>query len=662
MINPADRSRDKTGTLRADVVAKVLSAIFVAAAVGLNFAPLPYPQEFQVQQALMTIGVLAWPATVLPWLSGRLSVGEKWFFGMLGILLGYWVQGQPLVVFTYERMLLNTRLLPYLGGAAAVLLGLVAGIPRIPMTAGTAVKAWIPSCALVAVLAWTLSVVVPVIAVLNLKPGQLAIRTLAVSETYLFEAPDKTGLAGCRFGEVAVICGPEAVLIRFPNGDSKTTKISLDPGSLEIAEGAGSVLVLDKKSGVLHCVDITGGDLVWTADGLGTVNQVEWTDSFGWFLDRPDSPDFDPAEAEIVLNRVDLRSGSRATWTLVPPEGWFWPEASDYYIEDWPGAQLGVCGDYAFVYIAVRGDLTSQVPESAIFIATPRETGSVPWTLTRIPEGSNNYISPDTITAARDAIVMLHFRDGLEVLVRDTKSGEERWRLTIGGDTYTGKPMLVLPDRVLLDWDSFHNPSKTGVVCLDILTGQEKWRYDRLQGRLVSMEPVGDKTLLLSQPDPSAGDFHTDVTLLDEAGRQLWTYRAQYPAYTVRLDPVGGSVTLLEGAESQLPGSGYWGIETTLRLSDGRPDVKPAAESGVPDLGNYRYLITGNVLYRSAERLADDYRALKAVMGLEGPGVDIYDLVRYADYLAGPDFVAVACRTANGVKVYVLTHQPQPNP
>lgn len=622
MINRGDGGSDKTATPKADVVAKVLSAIFAAAALWANLNQLPFTQRSQIQQALVAVGVLAWPAAALPWLGSRLTVKWRYLLGMSAVILGYWVQGQPLVGFTIERMLFNTKLLPYLGAADVVLLVLIAGIPRLPGNAGTGFKAWIPSCALVGALAWTLSVVVPAVAVSNLQPGTLAVPTLAVTETYLFEGPPQTGLVGCRIGEVAVICGPEAVLVRFPDGQAKMTKLSLDLGSLEIGEGAGSALLLDKKSGVLHCFDLTDGDLAWTADGLGTINQIQWTDSYGWFLDRPDSPDFDPAEAEIVLK---------------------------------------VCGDSAFIQLEVRGDVTSPVPEMAIFMATPKGTGRNSWTLTQIPGVS--YAYPGMMSASDDSIVILSSGDhGRELLVRDTETGEERWRLAIGGGTYYGEPMLVLPDRVLLDWGSFPSSSNTGLSCLDILTGEEKWRYDMPGGQLVSMESVGDKTLVLYRRLPGTGESHTDVTLLDEEGRQLWTYKAQSPAYTVRIDRVGGSITLLESTMSQLPGSGYWGTETTLRLSDGTPEAKPAGESGMPDLGNYRYIVLDNTLYRSPERFTGDFRTFKAVMRLTGPGVGIHDVVRHTSYLAGPDFVAVASWTANGVKVYILQHQPQPNP
>jgi len=43
------------------------------------------------------------------------------------------------------------------------------------------------------------------------------------------------------------------------------------------------------------------------------------------------------------------------------------------------------------------------------------------------------------------------------------------------------------------------------------------------------------------------------------------------------------------------------------------------------------------------------------------PG-DGNSLLRCTDYLAGPDFVAVACETADGVKVYILKHRPQSYP
>lgn len=661
MSAESDGVRKKTSLVRPDFLAKILSAAFVAVALWCRLAPLPYLQRQQIHQALMAIGVLGWPAAALPWLSVNLPTGGRYLAGMAGVLLGYWVQGQPLVAFTYERILFNVRLLPYLGAAALVLLALVGRIPRLTGAPGAFLKTRISSCALILALAWTSWVVIPAVSVTKLKPGSLAMPALAVSETYLFEAPDRTSLVGCRLGEVAVICGPETVLFRFPNGEATTTELNLNLESLEVQEAAGSILILDKKSGALYSFDANNGSLLWMTDGLGTVNDAGWTESFGWFLDRPDpKEDFDPGAGQIVLHRVDLISGSKTTWMLAPPEGWFWPEAPDEPWRDW-AARLGVFGDSAFVQIGVRDDLTSEVPGWAAFVAIPRESEAVPWTVTQIPEGSDGSMALHETSVAGDVIVILCFREGaLEVLARDIESGDVRWRHAIGGSGYYGKPMLVLQDRVLLDYSSFFDPSKTGLACLDVLTGQVMWRYDRPQGYLTSMEPVGDKTLLLYEAVSGKDEFHTDVTLLDEEGMPVWTYKAKSPAYVVRLDSVVGHVTLLEGASSQLPVSGYWGAETTLLLSAGTPVAKPGVQSDVPDLGDFRYVILDNMLYRSADRFAGDYRATKAVMRLDGPGVGIRDLIRHTDsVLAGPDFIAVACQTAEGVKVSIL--KPQVN-
>jgi hypothetical protein len=178
--------------------------------------------------------------------------------------------------------------------------------------------------------------------------------------------------------------------------------------------------------------------------------------------------------------------------------------------------------------------------------------------------------------------------------------------------------------------------------------------YDRLPGHLQSMESLGDRTVVLSYTDPSTGDLGTNVTLLGPEGTPEWSYKAKGPAYTLRFDAGEERLTLLEGASSQLPGTGWWGLEIDLRLSDGQP-VPGIKEDPAADLGNYRYLILENVLYRSADRFSGDYRKSQAVIRLEGTGVSIRDLVRYTDHaLAGPDFLAVACRTAEGVKVSVL--------
>ena len=649
--------------LSSKVLARALSVTVGAVVLWARYAQASFMQESQAVQALATVGILAWPAVVSPWLGGRLSSRSRYLLGLLGVVLGYWVLGQPLLGFTHERVLFNTTLLPYLGGAAAVLLGLVAAGSR-----GSAARlsSWLPSAALIVALAWTLYMIIPIRAVSAVKPGKVAMPALSVSETYLLAVPDRTSLVGCAFGEVLVICGPDTVLLRFPDGTAKTTALNLNHGSLEIIEDNGRILVLDKQAGALHCFDAASGELAWTKEGLGTVNQAKWSDSFGWFLDHPELDEFDPADDVVLLTRVDLKSGAHSTWTLMPPDGWFWPEISDSYEEGWSGAQLGLSGDSVFIRMEVRAAPTSLMRPFPVFVALPHEEPGGSWSLTRIPEGSGI----DGMGVAGEVAVCLCFRNGgMEVVARDIGSGEEIWSLVVGGNSHGVNPILVLPDRVLLDWGSFRGHSfRTDLVCLDPLTGREVWRYDGPQGRLESMEPVGDMTLVLSQSDPTAdGGSYTDVTLLDEDGKPIWSYKAKSPAYTMRIDAEEGRLTLLEGASSQLPVSGWWGIETVLRLSDGQIEgpteagVEPGERSGASDLGNYRYVILDNVLYRSVGRFSGDYLENRAVMRLEGPGVPIHDLVRYTDsVLAGPDFIAVACQTAQGVKVSVLKVNPSP--
>ncbi len=650
------------------ITAKALSIVVGSVMLWARYAENSYMGEQQILQALTSIGILAWPAVFAPWLGGRLFAWSRFLPGALGIVAGYWVTGQPLLVFTYYTTLFNARLLPYLGGAAAVLFVLMALVPQPADHSGLAsrVNIWLPSLALVCALAWMLYMVIPVRAFSRVKPGDLSLPTLIVSETYLLSAPDQAGLVGCASDEVIVVCSPNGVLMRFPDGTAKTIDMRLDLGALEVATGGGRVHILDRTAGALHCFDSGTGDGLWIADVLGTVNQAKWSNDFGWFLDYPEDADFDPAGGEVSLTRIDLTSGTRTTWTLGPPEGWFWPEITESDLGNWYGAQLGLSGDLAFVRMGVRADLTLAVSKFGIFLAVPREGPEVSWSLMRMPEGFSDI---NVMGVAGEIAVNLCFRDNrLEVVARDVADGIEKWHVVVGGNGYGLNPLMVLPDRILLNWGGFHSPLETGLACLEPVTGQEMWRYQGARGWLQSIEPAGANTIVLSQDDVSLEDRRATLALLGEDGELVWTHEAKNPAYIVRIDTEKGLITLLEGANSQLPvSSGLWGTETVLRLSDGQQAAEsgkgssnePGNRLGLEDLGSYRYLLIGNALYRSKDRFSGDYLQNQPVMRLEGIGVGIRDLARHTDcVLARPDLVVVACRVPQGVKVVVLRPAP----
>lgn len=633
------------------ILARVLSATVVAVVLWAWYAPVPYMQHWQIHQVLTSIGIVTWPAAVLPWLDRRLSVRSRWVFGMFGVVAGYWLQGQPLFALAYEGILFNLKLLPYLGGAAVVLLGLVIAIDR-QLAAGK--SPWVSELSLAIALLWVVSSVLPIRAVANMKPETVAVPGLAISETYLLQVPGDSDLTGWSFEDVVVICGPDTLLWRFPDGTAKILFLSFNHRSLDIVENSGHVLILDKRSGILYCFQAATGDQVWHVDGLGTVNQIRWTVGAGWFLDHPEPGEFEQGRGTIRLHRVEVNTGSHTVWSLEPPGGLFWPEIPEQATSGSGGARLGLSGDWAFVRIGVWADPASPVAGSFTYLAIPGEAPDEPWLLMEIPKD----LAPvGEIEVAGSMAVYLCFRnDRYELVARDIVTGQETWSLVIGGNSYGGRPLLALPDRVLLDYGSFMSSSRTDLVCLDPLTGREMWRFPKPRYGLRSVEGVGPRTLVLVDDPTPERTSKTDVILLGEDGEPVWRYPAKRPAYTVYVDPGKDRVVLLEGAGEQLPGSGWWGVETVIRLSDGQVERGGTATTRKAiDLGGCRYLLLDDMLYRSVGRFTGDYLANQAVMRLGGPGVRIVDAVRYTDnVLARPDMVVVACRTPEGVKVYVL--------
>lgn len=634
------------------ILAKILSAAVVAVVLWAWYAPVPHMQRWQIHQVLASIGVLAWPSAVVPWLDRRLSVRRRCAFGMLGVVAGYWLQGQPLFGLTYEGIRFNVKLLPYPGGAALVLLGLVIAVER---QAAVGKSPWVSGLSLAVALLWVLSSVLPIRAVANMKPETVAVPGLAISETYLLQVPADSDLTGWSFGDVVVICGPDTLLWRFPDGTAKILSLSLNHRSLDIVENSGHVLILDKKSGILYCFQAATGDQLWQVDGLGTVNQIRWAEGAGWFLDHPEPCEFEPGRGTMRLHRVEVQTGSHAVWSLEPPNGMFWPEVREQAMSDWGGARLGLSGDWAFVLINTWVDPVSPVAGSFTYLAIPGEAPDEPWLLMEIPKDP---APVGEIEVAGGTAVYLCFRnDRYELVARDVVSGQETWSLIIGGNSYAGRPLVGLPDRVLLDYGSFMASPRTDLVCLDSLTGREIWRFQKPRYGLRSMEGVGPRTLVLVDDPTAERTSKTDVILLGEDGKPVWHYAAKRPAHTVRIDPGKDRVVLLEGAGEQLPGSGWWGVETVIRLSDGQVERGGTATTrkAAIDLGAYRYLLEDDMLYKSVGRFTGDYLANQAVMRLGGPGVRIIDMLRHTDnVLARPDKIVVACRTPEGVKVYVL--------
>ncbi|MGI6643582.1 MAG: PQQ-binding-like beta-propeller repeat protein [Bacillota bacterium] len=648
-------------------VARILSVVVGALVLWAVYAEHSYVEERQILDALRTVGVLAWPAVLAPWLGERFTLGVRFVLGLLGIVAGYWFTGQPLLIFTYYTTLSNVKLLPYLGGAAIVLLVLLAMAPqpkafstRTPRVASR-IAVWLPCVVLSASLGWTLSILTPVMGFARVKPGEVALSTLMVVETYLMEAPDNTDLVGYATDEVIVVCSANEALIRLPDGTAKVVDLSLNLEALEIVEVGSQVFILDKEAGELHCFDSGTGDRLWTAVDLGTVHQVRWSLD-GWFLNYPEESDFDPAVGEVSLTKVDLLSGTSMTWALTPPDNWFWPEATESHLGDWFGAELGLSGDQAFVRMGLRSDAHSEVSKYSMFLALPSEDLGRSWSLVQLP-GSRS--STELMGVAKAMAVYLSYRDdGLWLVARDIASGIEVWNIHIGAGSHRAKPLKVLPDRILLDWDSLDTPIETGLACLDPVTGREMWRYRESERWIRSMVSVGANTVILAQDYVFSEDPRDTLIFLDADGKPVWSYEFKNLAHIVEIDAEKDRIRLLEGVDSQLSTwSGMWGTETVLSLSNGQPitlpDEGPRGKSGDgfgrEDLGNYRYLVIDNALYRTREKITGDYARYRPVMRLEGRGVGIRDLVRGTDsVLARPDMVVVACRVASGVKVSLL--------
>lgn len=650
-------------------VAQAGSVGLAAAAIWAAHFPLAcHILQGQRHEILTFAAVLVWPAVIMPWLP---VVPNRWRNPAIWLAapVGLFAQGQPVLLSIdphfYLPLIPNERVLPwaFLAGCAGMLFHYATRTR--PVTHARVSLSLVIAAGLVLVPASS-----PVRSTLALAPGEVAVGDLRLVDTFVLDGiPAKEGLAGFAWQDCLIIVGRDRVAWRSPDGPISIAEIPLDPLDVEVYGDGPQVYVLEKRAGRLRCFACPTGELRWETEGLGTVNEYVFTAYDGWFLDYCDRRDDQPGSDEeplstIRLHRVDLGDGRPQLLAADPPPGTYWAPSSDD--QESTRAQLRSTGD--LVYLVGCGRSYTEGPRHVIFVTVPAQPGNATAPSTLLIHEAVRV--EDVIGVAQETVVYMHAGDqGTALSGRDLATGQKLWTLPLGACGFSTGTFAVLPNAVLVDYGGLmpfqqsqaptrHQPASPpdagadskALVCYHPRSGKEMWRSS--PGGVKWAEAAGSDALVMRD-----GGL---LTRLDASGRVRWTYQASEPAYLLSIEESSDRMVLFESGARVLPGSGWWGIETTIRLSDGTVLSRPATQPG-----RYNYTTSDGVVYRTpGTRRGSRYRYLseQPVLRMEGPHVFIQDPIRHAYWLATSDLLCVACRLdGDSVKVYLLKPQLTPH-
>lgn len=618
------------------IIPYVLSLVLTVSMFWLTGQQLPYTLGQQLTQTMLIIGALVWPAVAAPWLGLLPRSGRIWFAWLVP-LVGFWATKQPAFGFLHGVPLPNTVLLPWL-----VLTG-VAGMILVTLTKEgqrQAIRVTVPLAAQTVAVLVLVVLARPILAANSLTPGKPALPDLTVVETFtLSGATRNSGLAAFAWRDVLVVLSPRSMAWRIADSATSASppmirELAYDVSAVEFQTQGDRLFIVEKPAGRVRCFSYPTGDLLWQAEGLGTINQCAWTGDYGWFLDRPEF-DEKPAQAYAVLHRVALADGKQKAFAVKPPPGLAWT-VPDGTMDG--GAQLGRTNDVVFVF-------AHDLP----FIYRPAQ-GDLPMLAAALPP----HVSPPWDLADQPASFGLSGSTAMHYMWMDGKfgvgatdlvTGKTLWSRSFGSDAMAGYPLTVIPQGMLISQAAATNGAASGLICYDPLTGAELWR-NGLGGIPDWIEQAGDLTLVMSMGRLSA---------LSDTGKTVWTHETGGIAYTLGFDEGRDELVVFESPGSQLPGSGYWGIETTLRLSDGSVVAKPENQ-----IGSFNYMALDGLLVRTPGRRTNNNRQDQVILRLDGPEVPVRDPIRYtSSVFARPDLLVTACEVSPGeVKVYILGRAP----
>lgn len=206
------------------------------------------------------------------------------------------------------------------------------------------------------------------------------------------------------------------------------------------------------------------------------------------------------------------------------------------------------------------------------------------------------------LVGTKGSVYLLDSETGAQLWSRTDLPGVEEYEV----EEITGTPLLLVSDT------SGSFSKNTRLFALDLLTGQNIWQTEKLQGATVAVEPVYEKdlVLLVTVPNNSANKAKPKITALRMTSGEL-VWEADYPdpvdlygierksKYFPKFDLSGANPPIYDEDSVYFT---YAGLHR-YSLSDGKLlwGVKYDVTEGAIKRGNAQAVIDGNAVYTSAK-------------------------------------------------------------
>ncbi|HLM59089.1 MAG TPA: PQQ-binding-like beta-propeller repeat protein [Pyrinomonadaceae bacterium] len=252
----------------------------------------------------------------------------------------------------------------------------------------------------------------------------------------------------------------------------------------------------------------------------------------------------------------------------------------------WVGLAYLVCSLVAGLLLAVA---TQAAP-----LWTHKPAGDIKWY--RVTEVGS------VLVGTKGAVYLLDSETGAQVWSRADLPGVEEYEV----EEINGTPLLLVSDT------SGSFSKNTRLFALDLLTGQNIWQTEKLQGATVAVEPVYEKdlVLLVTVPNNAANKAKPKITALRMTSGEL-VWEADYPdsvdlygierksKYFPKFDLSGANPPLYDEDSVYFT---YAGLHR-YSLADGKLlwGVKYDVTEGSIKRGNAQAVIDGDAVYTSAK-------------------------------------------------------------
>lgn len=622
------------------IMPKVASVLLAILTFVMAQREVPVLLDHAQDGALRTVGVFLWPLALVPWLVG-LS-GKRQLLGLfLGTSVGYLLMGMPLVV-SLHGILLPSSILPQ---AILAILGgfnLLIFLENYAKPQRLRVLLWVAPVVGMGLLLIALH---PTTVVLRLQPGELKPNpeALAIVETYELESEP---VAAYTYEDVLVVIGQEELLWRNPQGQTQIRPGQYAPRQVKVHCDGQRLYIVELISGRIECYGYPHGELLWARTDLGRISDMAWTADYAWALNCLDETIYPwPEEMEAVLHQVDLKDGQVvSTTTILPPNNLFWKRPNYGAL-----ALLESTAEQAWV----RGLSSPQKPiyrehfyyeeseDDQAFIYRPAQ-GDLEELLHALPDGLSpfrDFADKPTYYLVGDIVVDVWpgytYTESI-IRVRSLVTGQVLWQQPLARES---PPTLFdAQGKVMVD-------NEQGVLCLDLATGSEYWRYPH-QSQLRWTEAL-DEDLLF-------GLANGTIVRMGADGKPLWQYAAQGFTYLEQVDATARTVTIIDSGIKEGEGLPYtvMGKYVTLSLTDG--SVVPSAK---PQLAGGKYAVSGEYLWYMKQFSYDPgpYNGAKAIYRLAGQRVTVRDLNMFReDILVRPDFLLIAEQQGSKARLSIL--------